>query len=184
MSCGIYLNHKTLIAGEVNSGKTERTLKILREFMECQRDSVAVLDLAPEKIRGIGGKLPLTLQEREKILYFSPQIVPPRLSGKDEQEIQKLARENRIRSEMILAGFRARKIDILVINDVSLYFHAGDAERLLSFIEGVSTIVINGYYGNYFGDTPLSRRERRQMEILMSRCDRVLLFSAIQSHYP
>ncbi len=177
MSCSGYLNHKTLLAGEVNSGKTQRTLKIIRDFRECQRGALAVLDLAPETVRGIGGKLPLTPREKEEILYLSPLILPPRLLGKDEEEIRSLARENRIRIEKILEGFQVPRFSILIINDVSLYFHDGDAQRLLSFLEGVPTVVMNGYYGSYFGESALSRKVRREMEDLMSRCDQVFFLS-------
>ena len=57
MSCNEYWKRKTLIIGEVKSGKTERTLRILRDLIRCRRDPIAVLDLAPENIRGVGGKI-------------------------------------------------------------------------------------------------------------------------------
>jgi hypothetical protein len=184
LSCSNFLNHKTLLAGEVNSGKTERTLKIFRDFMECRHGPLAVLDLAPETVRGIGGKLPLTPQEKEGILYLSPLILPPRLLGKDEEEIQKLARENRIRIEKVLEGFQASQFSILIINDVSLYFHDGDARTLLSFLDGIPTVIMNGYYGSYFGESALSRKERREMETLMARCSQVFLLSPANHSSP
>jgi hypothetical protein len=97
--------------------------------------------------------------------------------GKNEEEIQRLARENRIRIEKILESFPASQFSILVVNDVSLYFHDGDAKGLLSFLVGIPTVLINGYYGSYFGESVLSRRERKEMEELMSRCDQVFFLS-------
>ncbi len=181
MSCSEYLNRKTLIAGDVNSGKTRQTLSVLRHFLHCEQAPIGVLDLAPEKVRTVGGKIPLTPQEKERILHLSPVILPPRLLGKNEGEVQALAKENRERIDAALEKIRGQKLSVLVINDVSLYFHDGEARFLLSSVEHVPTLLINGYYGKYFGDSPLSRKEREQMEYLMSRCDRVYLLPSLNS---
>ncbi len=173
MSCSEYLNRKTLIAGDVNSGKTHQTLSILRHFLNCEQSPLGVLDLAPEKVRTVGGKIPLTPEEKGKILYLSPVILPPRLLGKNEGEVQALAKENRERIDAALEIVRNSKLCVLVVNDVSLYFHDGEAQFLLSSVEHVPTLLINGYYGKYFGESPLSRKERVEMEYLMARCDRV-----------
>ncbi|MBW1608112.1 MAG: hypothetical protein JRJ74_08430, partial [Deltaproteobacteria bacterium] len=43
-----YMDRRTLIAGDVNSGKTGRTMKILQCFLrEGSGKNIAVLDLAP-----------------------------------------------------------------------------------------------------------------------------------------
>ena len=179
MSCKEYWKRKTLIIGEVNSGKTERTLKILRDLIRCRKDPIAVLDLAPEKIRGVGGKLPLSAQEKKRVIFFSPEIVPPRLSGKNEEEINAFARGNCQRIEESLRAIRGKALECLVVNDVSLYLHAGSTKQLMVFVGGISTLVINGYYGHYFGDSILSRREHEQMEILMSYCDPIFFLPAL-----
>ncbi len=181
MSCSEYLNRKTLIAGDVNSGKTHQTLSVLRHFLKCQKSPIGVLDLAPEKVRTVGGKIPLTPEEKEKILHLSPAILPPRLLGKDEGEVRALAKENRERIDAALEMIRGQKLSVLVINDVSLYFHDGEAQFLLASVEHVPTLLINGYYGKFFGDSPVSRNERDQMEYLMSQCDRVYLLPSINS---
>lgn len=173
MSCNEYRNRKTLIAGEVNSGKTEWTFKILRELMGCEGGPIAVLDLAPERIQGVGGKMLLSPAEKEKVLYFSPLILPPRLTGKTAGEILALAWENCQRIEETLRALRERTFWALVINDVSLYLQGGEVESLMASVKGISTLVMNGYYGRYFGESAFSRREREQMEALMLRCDKV-----------
>jgi len=160
--------------GEVHSGKTLSTLKIFREWRRSSTESIAVLDLAPEKVDQVGGKLPFTDEEKEGILYLSPRILPPRLLGKSEEEIRRLAEENRERIDQALRTLQPSATSVLFINDISLYFHAGDAEQIWVSLEKVSTLVMNGYYGRYFGSSPLSQRERAEMESLMARCDRVL----------
>ena len=160
--------------GEVHSGKTLSTLKIFREWRRSSTESIAVLDLAPEKVDQVGGKLPFTDEEKEGILYLSPRILPPRLLGKSEEEIRRLAGENRQRIDQALRTLQFSAASVLFINDISLYFHAGDAEQIWVSLEKVSTLVMNGYYGRYFGSSPLSQRERAEMESLMARCDRVL----------
>jgi hypothetical protein len=174
-----YLNRKTLIVGDVQTGKTSRTLKILRDLLDCGTDPVAVLDLAPEKVQGIGGKIPISIREKEQVLYLSPRIIPPRLFGKSKEEIQTLARENYQRIEDALQVLREKVLNCLIINDVSLYLHGGSAEQLLSFVGRISTLLMNGYYGSYFGDCFLSRRERAQMEILMSHCHQVIFLPSL-----
>ena len=172
-----FLYRRTLIVGEVGSGKTARTLQIFRDLRKTCEGPFGVLDLAPEKVEGVGGKLPLSDEEKEGVVYLSPLIVPPRLRGKSEGEVLRLAGENRERIDQILPTPRASGVNVLFINDISLYFHAGHADQLWLQVEGIPILVMNGYYGRYFGDSSLSRRERSEMESLMTRCDRVLYFS-------
>jgi hypothetical protein len=160
--------------GEVHSGKTLATLKIFRDWRRSGAESIAVLDLAPEKIDRVGGKMPFTEEEKEGILYLSPRIIPPRLLGKSEEEIRRLAGENQQRIDQALRTLQASAASVLFINDISLYFHAGDGEQIWLSLEKISTVVMNGYYGRYFGSSSLSQRERAEMESLMVWCDRVL----------
>jgi len=149
--------------------------------MGCGEDLIAVLDIAPERTQGVGGKMPLVPAERERILYLSPQISPPRLWGKDEEEIQALAQENLRRIEGEFKKLQGRSLRTVVINDVSLYLQAGRAEDLILSLEKIPTLVMNGYYGRYFGTSAFSRREREQMEILISHCDQVFYLPGVIS---
>jgi hypothetical protein len=169
-----YRYRKTLIVGEVNSGKTLSTLKIFRGWRRSGGESIAVLDLAPEGIDRVGGKMPLTQAEKEGILYLSPRIVPPRLLGKSDEEILRLAAGNRVRIDEALQMLSPPDASVFFINDISLYFHAGDGGQIWLLLEKIPTVIMNGYYGRYFGSTPLSLRERSDMEFLMARSDRVL----------
>jgi hypothetical protein len=169
-----HLGHRTLIAGEVHCGKTIYTLAILRGLRGKNPSSHAILDLAPEEARGVGGKMPLTAGEKEEILYFSPLILPPRMMGKSETEVRRLAEENRRQIDPILAQIEKRAPAFLLVNDITLYLQDGKADHLLCCIAGIPTVIMNGYYGRYFGESPFSQRERSEMETLMSRCDRVI----------
>jgi hypothetical protein len=169
-----YRGHRTLIVGEVHSGKTLATLKIFRDWRRSSRESIAVLDLAPEEMDRVGGKMPFKEEEKEGILYLSPRILPPRLLGKSETGIRRLARENRKRIDRALSTLRSCAASVLFINDLSLYLHDGEGEKIWLSLENISTVVMNGYYGRFFGSSPLSQRERAEMEFLMVRCDRVL----------
>jgi hypothetical protein len=163
----------------VRSGKTERTLKILRMLVNDGRGSVAVLDLAPEETGGVGGKIPLTSQEKEKIRYLSPRVIPPRICAKDDAAMRKIARENYRRIQKIWDRLENPLPQILCVNDVSLYLHGGSAEELLCRLGNIPTVLMNGYYGNYFADNYLTCREREHMKNLIWRCDQVLYLPRI-----
>ena len=164
--------------GEVNSGKTQKTLQVLRELLECREEPMAVLDLAPEKVQGVGGKIPLSPGEKERIFYLAPRIVAPRLSAKSEEEIETLAQENAQQVDEFLGILTQRIWQTLIINDVSLYLHARKAGQLMEAITAIPTLVMNGYYGSYFGMSPFSLRERERMEILISLCDQAFYVPA------
>jgi hypothetical protein len=51
-----YINKKTIIVGEVNTGKTVYLGKILKMFVDEGEKDLTVIDMAPESTRGIGGK--------------------------------------------------------------------------------------------------------------------------------
>ena len=96
-----YRHRRTLIVGEVRSGKTACTLRVFRSLRKTCQGPFCVLDLAPEELNGVGGKLPLSEEEKDGVIYLSPLIVPPRLRGKSEEEVQRPAGENRERIDQI-----------------------------------------------------------------------------------
>lgn len=173
MICLQYLNRKTAIAGEVQSGKTRLTQKILKELMSYVEGPVAVLDLAPEKTSGLGGKLDLPLTQ-ERINYFSPLIIPPRLTGRSETEIWQIAKQNFRKIEENLRLIQEQFWSLLVINDVTLYLHHGTAENLLGKVKNAATLLLNGYFGRHFGRSAFSRREQQEMLNLLLLCDQIL----------
>ncbi len=167
-----YWERKSLILGDVKSGKTQMTLELLSRIIDQKRDEVAVLDLAPEKTRGIGGKM--DVPSHPLISYWTTTIIPPRLAGRSIDEVEAYARRNAEAIEEVFASYLKNPKKILAINDVSLYLQTGSLDRLMEVLSLSHTVIINGYYGETFGNSPLSRKERCQMDRLVKVCDRVI----------
>ena len=168
-----YINRRTLIVGGINSGKTTLTSEILAIFHDKGYDeNIAVLDLAPEPINGIGGEI--ELPAGNSFFYLTDTIFAPRLSGKSEKEMKKKASGNALIIEKLFVKLSESNKEILFINDATLYFHAGSFSRFVETLNLFSTSVINAYYGDYFADSKLTRRERKLTEDLMQICDRVI----------
>jgi len=168
-----YMNQRTIIVGDVNSGKTSQTLNILKLFLKAgHAKKMAILDLAPGNIQGIGGKMAPPLDE--PLLYLTTSILAPRLTGKDKYHTLKLAEKNATAIEKLFAKFYRQKREILFVNDVTLYLQAGDFERFIKILDTTSTHIINAYYGHTFSDSELTRREKNLTEELMKLCDQII----------
>lgn len=165
------LGGRTLILGDVNTGKTTLTRNLLEEL--CRRrlgDKVAVLDLAPDipaeiaaekGLTGVGGKL--QPPEGCGVLYLGGPFAPPRLSSKTETEAREKARCNRRRIETLFRRLDRRPRKILLINDVSIALQAGTAQSLIRRLERVETVVANGYWGERLGGGALTAQEQNEM---------------------
>ncbi len=162
-----FLHRRTLIVGDVKSGKTERTLKILKSLMAGSMEPTAVLDFAPEKISGVGGKIPLSAQDRQRLDYFSPRILAPRLMAKTPEEAWKLAAENARQIHRVPEEISKKNYRVVII------FHTQTVADLFSVIGSIPTMILNGYHGRCFRPGELSRREREQMNSLLETCDQV-----------
>ncbi len=168
-----YLDHRTLILGDINSGKTRETRRILSRWVaDNPTPLMTILDLAPEPLRGIGGRL--TLPPRFMGRYLITEIIPPRLTGQNAAEISELAAANARVIEPLLDAFLNQPHPMLVVNDVTLFLQAGDYARLAAVMHSATTVLINAYFGASFADHPITRRERHLTERLMGDCDRVI----------
>ncbi len=168
-----YLHKRTLILGDVNSGKTRKTIKILNAFIlaGCAED-VAVLDLSPDPVGGVGGKMKISSDAL--LLYMTTDITAPRLIGKDMDQTRRLAVKNALAIETLFRKIQRQKKEILFVNDATLYFHAGDLTKFLRILDTATTHIINAYYGDTFKDSSLTRREKRLTEKLMTTCDEII----------
>ena len=168
-----FLNKRTMILGDVKSGKTARTAEILRQFLQAgYAEKIAVLDMAPDTIRGIGGQM-----ERfpdEPLLYLTADVHAPRLMGENESHARQLAEANARAIEKLFLQLRRRRKEILFVNDTTLYLQAGTLKRLLEILNTASTPGLNAYYGSTFPDSTLSRRETQLTEELMKTCDQII----------
>jgi hypothetical protein len=165
-----YLNRKTLILGDVNTGKTTLTRAVLEAL--CRRDlggRIAIVDMAPEisealarekGLVGVGGKL--TPPEGHGSLYLGGHLAPPRLSSKTEDAAMEKARQNRRTIEGLFRRIDWQARDILLVNDVSIYLQAGTAEDLTRWLDRAATVIANGYCGKRLGGGTLTERERSE----------------------
>ncbi|MFA5181019.1 MAG: hypothetical protein WC405_06830 [Syntrophales bacterium] len=169
-----YLGTKTLILGDVNTGKTYWTRGILAAM--CRQGlgaRMAIVDMAPEipeniarerGLPGAGGKL--TPPEGQEVLYLGGHFAAPRLSSKTEEEALAKARQNRQDIASLFPRLPGQDRDILFVNDISMVLQAGRAEDLIPWLDGAATVVANGYWGEKLGGGILTRWERAEMEKL------------------
>ena len=168
-----YFGKKTLIMGDVNSGKTRLTADFIAACCRAQRENdLVILDLAPEPIRGIGGKLPPA--PCRPALQLTCPIIAPRLTGLHAEQIQQLAEENARAIEPLLGKARNAGRSILVINDITLYLQAGRLPRVIDLMALHTTCVINAYYGESLPPAPFTGHERAQVLALAKRCHKVV----------
>jgi len=167
-----FVDRRTIIVGDINSGKTRYTLDILAAFLKAGLDDIAVLDCAPAKVEGVGGKM--SSIDDSDILYATTDVAAPRLTGRTEDEVYALARRNAAAIETLFDDYRRNCREHLFINDVTLYLHAGSVERLMGVLTMPSSVIMNAYYGSTFDDSPLTRREREGVEHLLGWSDNVI----------
>lgn len=176
-----FLNKKSLILGDVKSGKTKFTAELLKEAMELGYSSkIMVIDLAPkieilDKVMG----LPLTdyVNIDSTIIYLRPKVKAPRIEGKNKEEILKIAAENAVIIEGTFNKFLESNREILFINDVTLYLHMGNLSKLFSVLSKTSTAILNGYYGKFFNNdfgSGISLREKNLMKELAKSMDIII----------
>jgi hypothetical protein len=173
------IGKKTIILGEVSTGKTVITRKLLEEAVS-HNGKITILDFAPpervEKGIKFGGHL--YKENRCKVRNIKSDMVKtPRLSAKNSEELIKMAEFNEKITSCMLKKFMESPTDTLFINDVSIYLHKGSLRLLLDVIRRIKTVIINGYLGEYLDNdhgTGLSCHENIMMRRLAARMDRVI----------
>ena len=173
-----YINKRTLIIGEVNTGKTAYLGSILSRFLEDGQTGLTIIDMAPETAKGIGGKM--SHGEIRSTRYFTTQIMAPRLMGGSQEEVEALAKRNALLIDNIFSQYLKNPSKVLLINDVSIYLQSGDLDKLLLFLKSTPTVIMNGYFGYSLGGGKLGKRERENMKSLQERCDRVISLPSLQ----
>lgn len=165
------MDRKTLILGDINTGKTTLTRDMFAEF--CRRglgERIAILDLAPEipldtatrkGLPGAGGKL--LPPEECNALYLSGHFTAPRLTSKTEEEALEKARRNRRIMGRLFQRLKNSSRDILVANDISMALQAGTTASLIRVLATAGTVVANGYWGERLGGGKLTAREKARM---------------------
>lgn len=177
---------RTLIIGDVSTGKTRLTRRILRQARDIEEDITAI-DMAPPPKEVSGNKAggPLLNEKIGNIRYFWPKkIETPRLSAKTPEQLIVMAKHNEEILKPILEAYKTNPSSTLFVNDVSIYLQQGSLEDLWSSIAKSDTLVVNGYYGKKLKQdlgTGISRRERKLMDKLASKMDNVLRLRTIKT---
>ncbi len=167
-----FIDKKTIIVGEVNTGKTAFLNEILEGFLEGGHRDLFVIDMAPETTRGVGGKMKLA--KKNSIGYLTAEIVAPRLMGGSQEEIEALAKQNALLIDHVFSRYLRKPGKVLFINDISIYLQAGDLDKLLLLLNSTPTVIMNGYFGKSLGGGELGKQEREKMKTLQETCDRVI----------
>ena len=170
------IERKTIITGEVNTGKTTLTGFWGDELWEyigkhMHTPSVAVLDMAPTvppelskltKGGPIGGHT--IFNDFTPDILFKGGIHPPRLMGTSPKHIITLARENRRHIEnWFKTLINGDKVDLLIVNDMSIYLQTGKVDIMAEVLNRAHTVIANGYKGKTLGTDSMSRTEKRRM---------------------
>ena len=169
---------RTLFVGDVGSGKTRLMAQLIRQALEQgSPEGIVVLDLGPNyRFAGktVGARLELPISKN--LLYLAPkQMRAPRLEGQTKEEVLEIAGKNRKEIDVLLDSLGTP--GTLFVNDVTMYFHMGGAEKMIKLAVESSTFIANGYKGSSLPEdrgSGVSENERNGLEALGSRMDRVV----------
>ncbi len=163
---------KTLITGEVDSGKTRLTASLLQGFIERGRaEEITVLDFAPPRSTfgplSVGGRIKDYLPDVPCRAYeFSEGIRAPRLEGKDADEVREIARRNAEITSTLIGRYLDSPTPCLFVNDLTIHLHAGDVGLLLRTIGRSETFVGSAYRGARLSPDHGSGVSRREADLL------------------
>lgn len=172
---------KTLITGEVNTGKTTLTGKLAEcVYARGNHPNILVLDMAPTIPDALQPKTGrgrvsgfVTFSGMHNAAIFKGGLVPPRMMGTSAAHTLELAERNQKRIDSWLRQARLQPVfDVLIVNDLSMYLQTGEARTLEVFIDRFPTVIANGYMGKTLGKGELSAHEREEMDRLCGFFDR------------
>jgi ABC-type multidrug transport system ATPase subunit len=179
---------KLLILGDVGSGKTALTARMISEAVSSNTETnVTVIDMAPERRKFkdvlIGGRIidSVTAKTNVRLLVPTRRLHAPRMEGRTATEIINFARTNAELIEELLESFLVSPTPILFINDASIYLQGGETRRLLKTVRATETFVANAYQGTTLLDdrhSGISKRERLALNALKNAMDRVIVLRA------
>jgi len=177
------MGKKTLIIGDVRTGKTKMTFELLKEsFVLGFSGIITVIDMAPKSELADGNKVGGRLTEIGEIVkeakYMAPsKVETPRLKATSAAELQRLVRINMERIKPLVEEYLSAASPILFINDISIFLQSGGIDLILRTAALAETFIVNGYYGKYFPcnhGTGVSKLEKESMDLLASKMDAII----------
>ena len=176
---GEILGKKVLLLGEAGSGKTKLAAQLLRELMVLVNpEEITVIDLAPQRVGEIGGKLTDYVNVNSRVRYLSPEnVYTPRLAGASPKQVLHYVELNRKNMEPLLRRFIRNVTEVLVLNDVTLYLHSGKLETVLRCVRLANAFLTTAYYGSKLAEdlgTGISSKERQLTDKLAASMDLTL----------
>lgn len=173
------LGKKVLILGEAGSGKTKLAAQLLQELMMLVNpEEITVIDLAPQRVGEIGGKLTEYVNVNSRVRYLSPEnVYTPRLAGASPKQMLHYAELNRKNMEPLLNKFIRNVTEVLVLNDATLYLHSGKLETILKCVRLANTFLATAYYGSKLAKdlgTGISSKEKQLTDKLATSMDLTL----------
>jgi len=170
---------KTLIVGESRTGKTTLLLRILWKISEAYHPhDITIIDMAPDLSWGIGGKLLEVGEIPAGARYLTSwELRPPRLLGRDADDVLSIARENARHIDLLLEEYLRRPSIVLAVNDATMYVHAKEPQTLLRAMNLSRSSIVTAYAGILLSDdkgSGITVRERRFVETLLRVSDRII----------
>lgn len=179
---------KLLIVGDVGSGKTALTARLLTEALAIfSANDITLIDMAPKRreFKGVtvGGRLTdfMNVPTGLRILTPTPRPVASRIEGLAAGDVLRFAQSNHQSIDRVLQTYSADPAQILFMNDVSMYLQVGELGNLLTVIASAKTVVMNSYEGIALKDdrgSGVSQNERDGLAILKGAVDRVMTLGA------
>lgn len=173
------IGKRVLVLGEAGSGKTALAARLLDELIELfNPEEITVIDMAPRRIGEVGGKLSAITDSTKKVRYLAPKrVYAPRLTGTSREQVLKYAELNRRVMEPLFNMFVRRPTQILILNDVTLYLHAGELETVLKSMRLAGTFLATAYRGSRLAEdrgSGISARENRLVKRLSTYMDQII----------
>ena len=163
-----WVGKKVLIMGEAGTGKTRILARFLEHLiLKMNPDEITVIDMAPRQINDVGGLMEDYTPSVWKVRYLRPwRVIPPRLKGETREEVLRYAVQNKLAIDPLIDEYLANPTPTLLINDITIYLHAGDIEKIKRIMGESETFTATAYSGVKLHDDKGSSITKREMESL------------------
>ena len=177
-----FLGKSTLIIGDVGVGKTRFTARIVEELLkDGYENDITLIDLAPTPVSTcatqVGGRITDYIDVEQVKYLTSNSIKAARLTAKSADELVGIIEKNRQLTELFLKEYLISPTNILTINDITIYLHAGKLDTIEKCVLKSESFIGNAYYGTFFKndlETGVSAREKKLTDKLCRIMDKII----------